>query len=349
MLVTVAYGFQIGKPEKIEFKDKIPVNPKSIVVMDNEWLIVTDGQEGDIKVYQKNKKLFEWQNTIGQKGYGVDEFSEPICSDFSQNKLSIMDIGLRKIFIYDRIGATDFKRISEVPCIGSGNAIKMLGDKVIVSGYIEDEKNQNQPYEIYSIDWKTNQTDYILPFHIKYGFKNMQEYNAQYYGKPDMIAIGNNGWFDIHDSTLLYGWEGSLRIIKSDLNSAKKDCKVIDGTKPKIVKYFQPYASKEMLEARKKRNFVALRNEKKKMSYIRNIFTTSSNILIVIEGPGKQEGETYFIVQSYTFSGQLVGEKLLSDKPGNIMWFDKSKGYLYSLTSELTNDLNFYILRYKIY
>ena len=83
-------------------------------------------------------------NIIGQKGYGEDGFVRPtFCSyDKVDNKFAVMDFGLKKIFIYDRIGRIYFKRVKEIACWRRGTDIELSGDKLFISGLAIDENKR---------------------------------------------------------------------------------------------------------------------------------------------------------------------------------------------------------------
>ena len=136
-----------------------------------------------------------------------------------------------------------------------------------------------------------------------------------------------------------------MNIIKINMKSGKLG---FFGEKPPH--YIKPFASKQMIEARRNRNSNIVQSEKSKMSYIRDIFASPKHVLVIYEGPVKQDKKPNFRLQFYTLDGNFLEEIPIPGKPGKTMCLDKEKDILYSLTSEMRDDLNeeYFIWEYKI-
>ena len=86
------------------------------------------------------------------------------------------------------------------------------------------------------------------------------------------------------------------------------------------------------------------------MSYIREIFASPKYVLVIYECPVKKDKESKFNLQFYTLDGNFLEEISILGNPDRRMCFDKEGDILYSLASEMTDDLEeeYFILEYKI-
>lgn len=340
----------------IKLIERIEISPEpepllkthSFCVTDDGIFIVPDYQAGNIKVYEKNGKILECVNTIGRKGYGPGEFSKPsICFyNNDENKFGVMDIGIRKIFIYYRIGRIDFERIDEVFCRKLGDDIQLQGNRLFIAGYLPDPGGN--PYDFYYIDLTNNQTTFLLPSYYKYGLKSLREYENQFRKKTDFHSIGINGWFDIYRDDAYFVWEGNLKIIKLNIVS-KEITPDTFGIQP--LHYVKPYASQELIESRRKLDLKRHLGEKTKMSYVRDIFVSSKYVLLIYEGPTSQDNTANSWLQFYTLDGNFINELPIPGRPNWIMHFDKEGNFLYSLISQSLdeNSFDYHLIKYAIY
>ena len=139
---TVVISKSIHLIERIEFSSKsaLPISPWDFCVTDDELFIIPDYRAANIKVYQKYEKYLELVKTIGKKGYGRDGLVKPTFCFYNkeESKFGVMDIGIRKIFIYDRIGRIDFRRTKEVLCLEGATDIQLKDDRLFIAGYKVD-------------------------------------------------------------------------------------------------------------------------------------------------------------------------------------------------------------------
>jgi tyrosine-protein phosphatase YwqE len=95
-----------------------------------------------------------------------------------------------------------------------------------------------------------------------------------------------------------------------------------------------------------------MRNERAKMSYVRQIFTTPKHVLVVYEGPVNptQDKEGHFRMQMYTLNGKFLGDVPIPGHPDRKMWLDKDEYILYSLASQDRKDggHEYFILKFII-
>lgn len=326
---------------------QLPLDTKSFCVSEDQLFIIPDYRSGNIKIYEKNGENLELISTIGRKGYGPGEFVKPAFCSYSkdESKFVVMDLGIRKIFIYDRISRISFKLVKEVPCWRGGTDIKSIRNKLFIAGYTSDQVGN--PYDFYYIDLTNDKTVFLLPSYRKYGLQSFKEYEIQNRSKSVIPVIGIRGFFDINRDEVYFVWEGNLKIIKLNIVSGGIDTNTF-GIQPPH--YIKPYASENLLEARKKEDFNVIQKELAKMSYVRNIFVNSKDILVIYEGPVKQSSATNFRMQFYTLDGNFIKEVLVPGQFDNKMWFDKDMHILYSLSRRSdTFGEHYFILKYEIH
>jgi hypothetical protein len=349
----ILFGVNIKFLKKIEISQEGEplLKPKAFCLTDDGIFIITDYGAGNIKIYEEvvedNRELLRQVKIEGRKGYGEGEFSKPsFCFyDKNESKFGVVDFGIRKIFIYDRMGRIDFTRVKEISCWKPGSDIKLIGNRLFISGYLPDP--DGKPYDFYYIDLKKDQKIFLLPAYLKYGLNSFQEYEIQYREKSDISVIGINGFFDIYRDDAYFVWEGNLKVIKLNFVSGDID-QVHFGMQPPH--YVKPYASEKLIDSRRKRDIKMHESERMKMSYVKNIFTSSKYVLVIYEGPVNQGTATNFWLQLYTLDGDFIKEVPIQGQIDNKMWFDKDKHILYSLSGKLVEDVDHYfVLKYAIH
>ena len=312
-------------------------------VTDDELVIIPDFQAGNIKIYEGNG---EFLDSIGQKGYGKDEFVKPtFCFyDKVEDKLAVMDHGLRKIFIYLQMGRTDFERVNEVSCWRGADGIQLSNDRLFISGYKAGPNNEH--YDFYSIDLRNNETAFLLPSYRKYGLSSPGEHARQFFENLDIPKIGIRGWFDIYRDDAYFVWEGSLKIIKLNIETGEIGPASF-GTQPPH--YIKPHASPELREVYRTMNTKGIENEKAKMSYVRHLFTSPKYVIVIYQGPSAQGNASNYRIQFYTLDGDFINDSPIPGQPDRRMWFDKDTYTLYSLVNKSgEGDEGYFILKYKI-
>ncbi|MFC2140818.1 hypothetical protein ACFLQP_00795 [Acidobacteriota bacterium] len=352
--VIAVVGGNVKLIERIEIslENRPLINPLDFCVTDDELFLLPDFEAGNIKVYEISGNLLKLVTTIGRKGYGPDELSKPTFCFYNEaeSKFVVMDYGIRKIFIYDRIDRINFKRIKEISCWRPGYDIKLEGNNLFISGYMPD--SNGTPYDLYYVDLTKdekdpNQKTFLLPSYTKYGLNSFRQYEKEYRSKLDFIAMGILGWFDIYKDIAYFIWEGNLKIIKINFLTGKIDTKHF-GTQPPH--YVKPYASEKLLESYDKQDFNITRKEKSKMSYVRNIFVNSKYVLVIYEGPIKQDSGANFWLQFYTLDGGFIKEVPIPGALDRKMWFDKGRDILFSLceNKENASGKGYFISKYII-
>jgi hypothetical protein len=327
------------------------LKPKAFCITDDGIFIIPDYEAGNIKIYEKvvedNKELLRKVKIVGRKGYGKDEFVRPgFCFyNKSENKFVVLDFGIKKIFIYDRIGRIDFKRVKEVSCWDGAYDIKLIDNWLFVSGYTTAPNERH--YDFYYIDLTNNQTTYLLPSSDKFELSSTSpsDFETKYL-KKHIPVVGIKGFFDIYRDDAFFVWEGNLKVIKINIESGELAPQPFGMRPPHYVK---PYTTENMINWKREGEDNLIENEKAKMSYVKNIFVSSRYVMVIYQGSVNQGNALSFWMQFYTLDGDFINEVNISDQLDWRMWFDKDTQILYSFKEELSKkDGKFFILKYKI-
>ncbi|MGE5344097.1 MAG: hypothetical protein ACM3SY_21735 [Candidatus Omnitrophota bacterium] len=332
---TALFSINLQPIEKIEFSPntELPQLARSFCVTENGTVVIPDAKAGEIKVYERNGKYLEFIKSVGQKGMGADQFAEPIyCSYNNDGKLVVYDIGQRKVLIYDNA-----VRVCEIYCPWGGSDFKLVGNTLFIAGYTEDANRK--PWDFYAVDILSKEVTYLLPSYLKYGLKSEGEYKSAYESKNNFQAIGINGWFDIQGQSSYFVWEGDINAIKLDINSGAS--RTFNSQKP--AHYIKPYVSDALIKGRMTKDAKTIRDERSKLTYARNLLVTDKYVIIICEGPIKDN----YWMQFYTLSGQPVGNEVRVPGPADYrMHFDKDTNCLYFLSQ--STDGKYYINKYAI-
>ncbi|UCH95258.1 MAG: hypothetical protein JSV88_00045 [Candidatus Aminicenantes bacterium] len=347
LIINRAFGQDIKLTEKIivDQASELKATPMSFCVTEDKLFLLPDYQTGSIKVFNNEGNFLKFIKELGPR-FGKKGFMQPTYCFYSQNegKLGVLDNKARKVFILDRQGKIGFSLFKEIVGKGYGYDIEFAGggEQVVISGYLIDK--QSLPFDLYSINIKNGQTNYLLPSHEKYNLESYDEYVLEYRQKQTLPAIGIKAFIDIQGDDLFFVWEGALRIIKLDLVSKKQ---VVFGHA--TPHYTKPDGSR-LSDSYKKRKVETTWKKRKKMTYVRNIFATSRHVFLVYEmGKNNKSNTSKFRMQTYTLEGDFLGDVLFPGNPGRQMWFDKEKYELYAFSEQPGNDNGeFSILKYKI-
>lgn len=324
--------------------------PRSFCVTEDELFFIPNIRTETIMIFEKNKNYLNYKKALKLNKVDNGEIVNPTYCSYSRNeknesKLGVICDELRKISVFKRTSKYDFNLDKEIDCKSSGTDIEFTEDskQLIVSGYLADKKGN--PFDLYSVNIETGQTDYLLASYKKYGLKTRGDYGEEYSRKQTLPAIGIKGFFDVQGNNLFFVWEGALRIIKLDLRT-KEITKVFGHETP----YYTKPDGSSLMKFYKEGNSEELQNQKEMIAYLRQIFVTRWNIFLVIEaGKDKIREGSRFILQIYTLNGDFLGDHLLSGTPDRPMWFDKKNDVLYAFSQKSKVDNGtFSILKYKI-
>ncbi len=346
---NVLWGFRIELRERIKTPNdrEFPANPWSFCVTEDDVFIIPDYKEGNIKIYEKTGSSLSLINIVGHKGYGSDELGEPAYCFYNKenSRLGVIDFGLEKIFLYDRIGRSELKRTLVVNLPRLGDDIQVYGDKLFISGDEYDRNGKPNSFYYIPISTKNGKTittgspTFLLPSYEKFGLNSWQEYQEKYVDEPYIRIVGIDAWFDIQGDFAYFVWEGDLRIIKININSGERTS---FGMRP--ANYIKPYATEEMKKSLKNYDIAGIERERAKMSHIKNIFTSSKYVLVIYKGPGSISR-----LQFYDLGGQFINEVSIENQPEQSkMWFDKDKDILYFLPVSKEERKDYFVSKYHI-
>ncbi len=306
--------------ETIPFSTKaeIPDRVYSFSLTDDELIITPDMGKKILNIYEQKGKYLELVGKIGEK----DDLIAPVYCSYSQpeSRLVVYDFGLKKVLIYKRDDRIEFTRIEkeEFYCPLGGSDFKLTGTKVLISGAVTEN---GEEYSLYYVDTVTKQTVTLLPAFYKFGFNRKSETPelGEYKGR------GVSGWIDIRDNNFLnFIWEGNTRVITLDIEKGVKSLRFF-GKEPRG--YVKPFVSDKLREARKNDDVRVIREEKARMSYVRNTFSNAQYIFVVVEGDGK------FILQVYDLNGNWINDVEFPGQPDYKMVFISNNDgmFIYSL------------------
>lgn len=338
---------QLSERIKVAPEVKLLAPPSSFCVTKDGLVLIPD-RSGKVKVLKKAGNLLKLAEEFGN---GKESFTEPRYCFYNQDgsNVGILDYGVRKVYIFNKTGKgqdqLEFKLLNSFFYNKNKDIydIKFSGDssQCIISGYVTD--NDKRPFDLYGINIKTGQIDYLLFSPDKYGMPTYEAYVDAYFRKQTLPAIGTKGFFDAQGEDLFYIWEGNLRIIKFNLRS--KTITQIFGQETSH--YVKPDGSR-LSEPYIKGDFKTTWELQKSYSYVRNIFATSNHVFVVYETGEKNENNSPRM-QIYTIKGDFIKDRLIPGNPGRLMSFDKSSDELYVFTDGIGNaNGEVTILKYKI-
>ena len=371
-IILFFYGFVSGitieKPERIYFssempKERFPIIPRALAVTEDGWYIIPDqvnpppySQEnppekaGNIKIYKKIKNSLEFFAAIEAKGIGNSNLGIPTYCFYNkkEGKLTVFDSFFKKILVFYKNKNKGFKLLKIVPCPKNGTDIIIAGTEqdgynLIIAGYSENMKKE--PFDLYQIDVKSLNINYLLPSYEKYGLEKAN-YISEYFFKPNIRAIGISAYFDTWSDRIFYTWEGGHVIL---LNQEGTILKSFDM--PQTKNYIKPIATPSLILNQKNNPLLARKERFENMSFIKGVFASEKYFYIIYEGPAPQNVISAAWVQTYDHSGNFKGEVKLVDLPkgGNKMfWFDKDTKIFYSLSADNRTAGHFVILEYHI-
>jgi hypothetical protein len=372
---STVFGASVKFVEKIALSSEVELEKVvDFCVTGDGIFLIPDYIAGDIKLYERDGKVLRFLKTVGSKGYDAPgQFVKPAFCSFNEleNKFIILDMGTRRIYLYDRRGRDEFVRekkgnVNEVygECPRGAYDVQLFEDRLYVAGHLNSD---DKFYDFFYMDLSELRDSNIikakpkllLPSKEIYRIDENDDFVARI-GAKYLEAIGYRNYFDIEGNFAYFVWMGDLRVTKVDIMSGLK---VGNPFGNKTKNYVQPDTSeaKELVktfyqivsnrESRDKKEFQDLRDqylrERRKFSIIRNLFTTSDHVIVVYEGPYKYDGKSEnFHAQFYSLDGKFVTEVPFRGQLSNRMCFDRHKKILYSLIFE---EGAYFILMYKIF
>lgn len=338
----VAFGLDIHLSDTINLSDKVLLqSPISFCVTEDDLFLVVDFKAGDVKIYNYKGEL---ETVLGKKGAGPNEFVQPLFCYYTNRKFILSDVGQRKIFFYERCDNFIFERKKSISCLDSGEDFFLKENILFMSGNRISEDGKYYSFYAFNID-KNGDYKYFLPSYLKFGLSSENEHRTELIKKSDLATIGVKGMFDMNGGFAYYAWEGDLKVFRIDLKTGE-----IKTFGKKMAHFKKPYTTQKLIDSFFSRQVDIVRRERAKMSYVKQIFTSNSYVMVIYTIPSKNNEDNVYMVQFLKMDGTFVQEVVLPGKATNTMWFDKQKSFLYTMNFEQDANLNehMYILKYKI-
>jgi hypothetical protein len=330
-----------GKIKLLDNKDTFLQIPVGIAVTEDNIFLVVDFKAGDIKIYKNNGQLM---GTISQKGYGPDELSQPLHCYYSNSMLFIDDVGQKKIFVYKRKGEFRFVRSKSFSFMSMGDDFYLDGKTLYTVGGINGPDGKR--YSMLSFDLDTGKNfRYYLPVYQKLNLSSQEEYRKKIYSRSIYSILDTIGFFDFHGDYAYFSCMIDLKVFKIN----KQDGTFTTFGK-KTGNYIQPYINGKIIDAANSGNREYIQEQKARMSFIRQIFTTDNHVLLLY---GRRvKGTDYgLMMQLYTFSGDYITEVEMPGGMGFKLWLDKTTNTMYTPVAETMGDGEdqlYYMMKYKI-
>ena len=137
--------------DAVSLKQELPSKPWSFCVTEDGLFLIPDYKTGNIKIYERRERVLALDKISGRKGFGVDDFAEPVFCFYNkvEGKFGVLDFGRIKTFLYNRVGRVEFGRINDA------SRRHIMEHKLLLSGY-KTGQNSN-PYDFYYINMIKNQ------------------------------------------------------------------------------------------------------------------------------------------------------------------------------------------------
>jgi len=290
---------------------------------DGNYYIIPDFKAGDIKIFSRESgRLLKIE---GRKGVGPNELLMPFKCTANERYIALLDLGLRRYFIYEFVKPIGLKRIDDGMPVDAGFDCAMNKGMLALSSFIYGAHGKS--YHAYGVNIKDKSITYLLPSEIKYGYSSVDEYESAYQGN-DIVCIGIQGYCDIYNDLLYYVWEGDLRIIRVDTSTRG----IITFGK-KTENYTKPKVSSRLARAYANGDNVVRSEERKKLTLVDDINVSRNYIILSYMKPDPYLGRRVRMLQFYGHDQKLIAEIMA---PREISFNDENEAI--SMTIEKGKD-----------
>jgi hypothetical protein len=323
-------------------KDELLLVVSDIVVTEDEIVIVSDGKAGDLKFYNNKGNLIK---ILGRKGYGPDEFINPKVFDYVSSKLVINDWGRHKVYIYERIKPSDFKKSTDL--LGSFYDIKMMKNQLLISGPKLDPNGVW--FHLFIKDPEGNNVKFLLTDEEILGQPRSKKSDTASNKVRELYQVGVRFYCDFFGNYVYSIWQGNLSILKTNINTLETFRFGV-----KTDNYTTPKSNKNLAKARKEQNLKSYYKELGGMSLIRKIFVTGNFVGVIFMNYDDELSMWKPILQLYSHEGKLLTERLITEAfyTNYLMgfYYDKNKNILFALSQTIDDKFNIFykINKYKI-
>lgn len=305
----------------------LPFVPKSFCVDDDGDIYIPNHMKGSVIVLGMDGKV---------KDYPQEKMLEPsICSVSSNNggkKLNVIDFKAKKMYSFQSfVNGTETVNVYPVKYAGYDARFSNNGDSIFIAGYEKDSNGVG--YELYSIPatGPVQTPRFILPAHEKYGISAMEYANIE--KKYEFSAIGIKAVMDVKDSTILYAWEGNLRLMLINTENGRI---IRQFGRPTAKRYKKPDGS-ILAPLYKNTRYDELLQKRATYSYVVSVFFSSDYVYAVYTAPSNLPQKPSYFLQKYSLEGKWISESKLTGNPSGLMYFNRSTNTLYSLSKTNEN------------
>jgi len=268
--------------------------------------------------------------------------------DYKEPYFAVLDTGIHKVLILNRIQNNDFKRVHELICVRAPQNIRLYKNNIIIGDSIISKNGER--YSLYMKDFNDQKIHYLLHDYEKYGLSSEKEYESKY--REIARATSGYAFFDVFDDHVYYAWEGRLKIIKIGLNTKKREIFGEDTEN-----YVRPSVTSKIRKAYGQ--ILAgdvITSERMKMSWIRGVFADERHSIILYTNLDEKLDLWMATLQFYDSEGEYIKEINLPDavdyrNSGPACFYDRENHYLYILSARLREkDFmdEYEILKYEI-
>jgi len=328
-------AFDITFEKKIRLSEKTLLQrPTCLCITEDGLFLVNDLYAGDIKIYQPDGKLV---NVIGSKGFGPNEFANPFFSCYNDKRLIVFDFGQSKLFYYDRIDDVNFNRTNAITFLDGVDDFILRENNLYISaertrGKLEGRDGNIDSLFSFNLD-NPKEISYYLPTYKKFGFASQGQLKNEFFGKQELMALGQQAFFTIEGDYAYLCWQADLKVFKINLRT-----KDITTFGEKTANHVKPRASQKLIDALFTRQIDTIKKLKGQGSYVRKVFANQKHVMILYNPPDKNNQDRQHIVQAYTHDGKFITEKFLPGGFGLASTFNKKNNKFYAISSETGND-----------
>lgn len=338
------FALKIKKIDEVELNQKETIIERGcyISVTEDNTLILADIKAKNIKLYDSAGKFLK---ILIKQGFGPNEVAYPSKIDYKNKTLALIDVGKRRHCIYKNSAGNKFESVKEIVAYAVGNDVKLVGNKIFIAGYKTDK--EMNAFGLYSTDLKTDETDFLIPYHKLYGYDSFKAFIAQV---DNLNPIGRACFLDVDENFAYIIWEGKLELISIDLRMRK-----ITTFSKKTKNYIAPELTKKM-----SREYIKLSKdyflEVQKFSYIIGIFIDNSFVAVLYSNYNKAVPGWETFAQFYTRKGNFLHEEKLGGAVVNddfaikTFFYDRGRNILYFLSRTIDKELNdiYKLVKYRI-
>jgi hypothetical protein len=345
---------------RVEFLKKIPISQaKTEIFLVTQFAVTEDGlfllpdeRGANIKIFGKDGAFL---SAFGRAGAGPGEFGSIWSCDYRAPYLLVSDLHKSEMIRMVRNGPSEFKYDTSRKGVLGAFSNRIWKDKALIAGYIKAPEGRD--FELYGLDLKSGEIDYLMPSYMKYGFKSEAEYERRHI---ETVPLGPLSTIYVFEDDVYHVWEHRMGVLRIHIPSRR-----ISEFGQKTPPYRPPAVSNRM-----KQYYAGIRDaesakllgpklnqEKRKFSLIFGVFADREVCGVLYQNFDEKESVLKPYLQLYDREGTLLEERLLSEvyfdvsDRGGIPYFYESRSKTLSLMSQALQEdssIKYEIVQYKI-